>query len=573
MGVMVLDREKGQRRGKPDRQGEVPGGGPLRPDRRGVVRVQIVGDGDRLRLIQAEEIHDHALEGPEGLHRVQVSDVGAQEDLAADAEGDGVLEVPAHGQQGGQRPAQEDGQRREAASPTEDAGLPPHPDHHAVVGVAGDGAVVDQKSVGDAGQPLEGLPLVGADGLVGQVAAGGHHGEVQLPQQQMVQRRVGEHHPQVGVPGGHVRGHRGSGPAGEQHDGGLRPGEQRLDLRRGLAHRANLIEVPGHQGEGLVAAGLAGSQPRDGLLVPRVDHEVESPQPFDGHDLARAQSGRCPAQRRVPPGDPAVFPHLKGEVRVVLPIRIGGGLPRVEREGRAAARTRVGLGVEPAVQRVLILRLAVRAHAEPAHGGVRPVVGQGLHDGPARSAIGAVGERIAIAAIGGVQDLGEAARACGDIREDQDRFLPFPLAVADLEASVAGRVQREGMKMMDAGAGRGFPGEALQEARQGVRGAFHLDEHPLGIIPDPPGQAQLGGQPVDVRTEPHALHGALDLHPQPSPFSGHDPLDAPQVAPSAIPPTRPRPGRSDRRGGREGSPGGGSTGRAGRRRGRSRCRA
>ena len=65
--------------------------------------MQIVGDGDRRGLVEAQEVGDDPLEGGQGLGRLQVADVLADEDLTPDAEGDGVLQMRAHGQNGRQR--------------------------------------------------------------------------------------------------------------------------------------------------------------------------------------------------------------------------------------------------------------------------------------------------------------------------------------------------------------------------------------------------------------------------------------------------------------------------------------
>ena len=58
---------------------------------------------------------------------------------------------------------------------------------------------------------------------------------------------------------------------------------------------------------------------------------------------------------------------------VAIGQRPPGRVP--EREVRAAGGAGDGLGVEPAVARVLVLAPARLAQLEPGHGGVRPVVG------------------------------------------------------------------------------------------------------------------------------------------------------------------------------------------------------
>src|SRR5437016_2957768 len=75
-----------------------------------------------------------------------------------------------------------------------------------------------------------------------------------------------------------------------------------------------------------------------------------------------------------------------------------------QRKTRAANRTRIWLGVEAAVARVIVFGLAARAHGERRHRGVRAVVGQGFNDAETRATVGAVREGIAVAAVGRVED-------------------------------------------------------------------------------------------------------------------------------------------------------------------------
>ena len=66
-------------------------------------------------------------------------------------------------------------------------------------------------------------------------------------------------------------------------------------------------------------------------------------------------------------------------------------------------------------RRVVVLRLAGRAHGEAGHGRGRAVVRDRAHDRVAGAAVGAVGERVAVASVGRVVDLGEARRAGGGV--------------------------------------------------------------------------------------------------------------------------------------------------------------
>ncbi len=139
-------------------------------------------------------------------------------DPPADGEGHRVLEVPAHGEQNGQLAARENRPRGQAARPAQDLRAAVDHGRHAVVHVTSDRAVVDEKALGDRAEPLDGLSFVGADGLLRQVAARGDEWEIDAAQQQVMQRRVGQHHAQIGVARRHVGVNRCVLTPRQQHD-------------------------------------------------------------------------------------------------------------------------------------------------------------------------------------------------------------------------------------------------------------------------------------------------------------------------------------------------------------------
>jgi len=97
--------------------------------------------------------------------------------------------------------------------------------------------------------------------------------------------------------------------------------------------------------------------------------------------------------------------------------------------------------MEAAVQRVIILRLALRTHSEGTHGGFGTVVRNVLYYGEPGTAISTVGKWIAVAPVFRTEDFLEASLAGGDIRGNQ--LVPAFLrnAGADFEPLVVcGRV-------------------------------------------------------------------------------------------------------------------------------------
>ena len=83
---------------------------------------------------------------------------------------------------------------------------------------------------------------------------------------------------------------------------------------------------------------------------------------------------------------------------------------------------------------VLVLRLARGAHSEARHAGRDAVIRYVADDGVARAAMGAVGEGIAIAAIGRVPKITPAsiARAC--VGRDQRKFARLVVAAKNGKA-------------------------------------------------------------------------------------------------------------------------------------------
>jgi hypothetical protein len=190
-----------------------------RPRGREVVRVQVVGHDLRRHGQQAPEVLDRLAERAERLQVLQVADVVAGPGAVAARQADRVLELRAAAKRrsrdaGGQRHRGGDvpagaAQKQRAASG--------HPDH-GVVRARLDRPVVDEEEVGDAGQSREGVLVAEGDGLVGDVAARHHERQPRVGQQQVVQRRVGQHQPQLGHARRDGRRHRLAAPAKRQHD-------------------------------------------------------------------------------------------------------------------------------------------------------------------------------------------------------------------------------------------------------------------------------------------------------------------------------------------------------------------
>ena len=197
--------------------------------------------------------------------------------------------------------------------------------------------------------------------------------------------------------------------------------------------------------------------------------------------------------------------------------RAAASMPSRPRRGRAgqphhgtALGAGVRLRVKAAVARVLVLAPARRAHREGRHRRIRPVVRDVTHDREARPAVRAVRERVAKAAVRGVEQLGEAVRARGGVRRDRRLRLAAARALADREAQLPGLRQRLRDHALHLRERRGLRRHAHEEAVDRLGRRLHLHDHPARVVEHVPGDSQLTGQPVHVRPEPHPLHRALD---------------------------------------------------------------
>ena len=166
--------------------------------------------------------------------------------------------------------------------------------------------------------------------------------------------------------------------------------------------------------------------------------------------------------------------------------------------------------MEAAVARVVVFGLALRAHRERLHRGVRAVVGQGFDDAETRAAVGAVGEWITMAAVLGIEDFAQAIRAGGDVRKHQRGFVPAGFAGADFKCRVTGGVEPRSFETLDETARRFFGFEPEQEFFQFRARAFGFDEDALRRIVDPAGQPEFRGEAEDERPEADALHRAAN---------------------------------------------------------------
>ena len=180
---------------------------------------------------------------------------------------------------------------------------------------------------------------------------------------------------------------------------------------------------------------------------------------------------------------------------------------------RPADRAAVRLGVIAAVLNVVVLPVAVRAHGEGAHGGLRPVVGDILDDGKARAAVGAVDERIAVAPVRGIQQLAQAVVTDADIRGNEGVAQRLALTRQDLEIrKVLELFGIACLDLLDHGELRRVFGQLGDKALERPPLPFQLQLHAGGGVPYVSPQPTLPHIFVDKGPETDALHDAANMY-------------------------------------------------------------
>ena len=185
----------------------------------------------------------------------------------------------------------------------------------------------------------------------------------------------------------------------------------------------------------------------------------------------------------------------------------------LEAQRGAAGRAGVGLGMEAAIARVVVLAPAGLAHRECRHGRLGAVVGHALEDAQPRPAVGAAGERVGKAPVEGIADLCQAAPAGRKIGADPERDPVIAPARQDTEGAAApGRelVGRRARDALDHGRGRGLGAQAVEQALERGGAADRLDHDAGAIVPDRTLQPEAVRQPIHEGPEAHALHDPGD---------------------------------------------------------------
>ena len=204
------------------------------------------------------------------------------------------------------------------------------------------------------------------------------------------------------------------------------------------------------------------------------------------------------------------FPSANAVRRGGKSARLGTSVFIEKLQARAAGGTGVRLGVETPVGGIVVFRLAVRAHREAAHRGIRAVVGQRFDDAETRAAIRAVGERVAVAAIPRIENFAQAIGAGRDVRENERGARAAFLARANAKFGKSSRLEESCFQALDESERRLFAVEPEQKFVEFCAVALDLDADALRGIQHPATQLQLAGEAVNAGAKSNALHRALD---------------------------------------------------------------
>ena len=365
-----------------------------------------------------------------------------------------------------------------------------------------------QESAGDTAKTLERSLKIGEDRLARDIGARHHeHLEIVI-EEQVMKRRVREHHAEIAVVRRNVRCERARCvlPPPEKHDRAPRAGQRLLLDRIDLHELARHVERPAHDGERFRGTVLLLTERADGTANRSTRRDVKSPESANADDTAVVQKPSRPYCLvrgydvvRHPQVAPAEQELTRSRRRIAR---------RDQLERRAADRTRVRLRVKSTIEWILVLAQALRAHREQLHRGLRAIVRRLLYDREARPAVRAVDERVVVPAVALVEKLSMAVGADGDIRTDECHLVTVRLALADFEPREPPDLELVPLDGVDARKRWRLFIERPLERAELINGTFALDDDAAARVDDPAVELQFVRDTVDERPESHALDDA-----------------------------------------------------------------
>jgi acylphosphatase len=199
---------------------------------------EIIGmhiDSDRLGrvIVQRQIKREGFLVARESGRVLQVTNVLGEDCLPVFQEAERALEFPAKSEQRTgvlETRGQSDRRRCISAGAAEEARLAEHDPHHGIVQPVHDVAIMEEPIIGNGGQKARCFLIVSALWLLREIAAGHDKRPLNVPQQQMVQWRIGQHESESRKSRGHRLGHAIGAGGSQNHYRGSHTLEQRLLL-------------------------------------------------------------------------------------------------------------------------------------------------------------------------------------------------------------------------------------------------------------------------------------------------------------------------------------------------------
>ena len=151
----------------------------------------------------------------------------------------------------------------------------------------------------------------------------------------------------------------------------------------------------------------------------------------------------------------------------------------------------------------------------------RPVVGDAAHDREARPAVGAVDERVAVAAVRGVEQLAQAVGARRGVRRDERPPAPRRAGWRGCgsRARPRGATSRGRTASTDASGGASSESRRRKPSTALSPPSTSTSTPPL-VVEHEAREVELAREAVDERAETHPLHRPLD--PGLGPASSHE---------------------------------------------------
>jgi hypothetical protein len=193
-----------------------------------VLRMPINREDVRFVVEQLAVEREAAAVLDKGYDLLEIAQVLRKDRLPILEEAEGILELAAHRQNRrscSEALRQRNRRRCITARPPQHAGFPADHPGHGVVDAIDDVAVVEQPIIGDPCELQPRLVIADALRLVGEIAARQHDRPMDAFEQQVVERRVGQHKAEHALAGRHCRGHPFAALC-RQHDNGRRRAAQ-----------------------------------------------------------------------------------------------------------------------------------------------------------------------------------------------------------------------------------------------------------------------------------------------------------------------------------------------------------